>query len=179
MVAPLVLLAGVATNVAIEYGYQRYTGQEVSNQKLVTAGALGFVPGLGMVKSVRKGVPVIRGLADEAVSPYYVGKYTDVAIAAYSSVNREAVQLVAGSIKALAINRVISYAYKPVATSVRSLTSSTQKSGTTTRIPGAKRLRSKTYLDLKSKYSGDTRRRTTYCKRHARYDFCKKYNIRK
>ena len=185
MPAPLVVAAGVAANVAIEYGFQKYRGDKrsvrefVTSQEAVTAGALGFIPGLGMVKSIRKGGPVIRGLTDEALSPYYVGKYTDVAVATYYSINKEAVQLATGSIKALAINRVISYAYKPVVSSVRSLTSSTQKAGTTTRIPGAKRLEAKTKTSRRTVLSGNARRRTTYCKRHKQYDFCQKYNIRK
>lgn len=185
MVLPLAPVAAVATNVAIEYGFQKYRGDKrsvrefVTSQEAVTAGALGFIPGLGMVKSIRKGGPVIRGLTDEALSPYYVGKYTDVAVATYYSINKEAVQLATGSIKALAINRVISYAYNPVVSSVRSLTSSTQEAGTTIRVPGAQRSKGKTKTSRRTVLSGNARRRTTYCKRHKQYDFCKKYNIRK
>jgi hypothetical protein len=50
---------------------------------------------------------------------------------------------------------------------------------TTTRIPAAKPSRSENKTSRRTAYSGDARRRTTYCKRHAQYDFCEKYNIRK
>ena len=50
---------------------------------------------------------------------------------------------------------------------------------TTTRIPAAKPLAAKNKTSRRTAYSGNARRRTTYCKRHKQYDFCEKYNIRK
>jgi hypothetical protein len=175
MVAPLAIGGAIAFNVATEYAYHRYKGTRASNEQLFLAGALGFAPGLGLVPKIKKGGPVIRGLVDEARLPYYAGKYTDVAVASYYSVNREAMQLATGSLKALAINRILS-SRKTVATSVRSLTSSTQKSGITTRVTGAKRYTAKKPSRRKA-FSGDARRKTSYCKTHKKYDFCKTYNI--
>lgn len=183
MVLPIAIAGGVAANVAVEVAYQKYRGRKASQQQMVTAGALGAVPGLGMVKSLRKGGPIIRQMGD---IPFFrsrglgtqVGPYSQEAYALYLVGNKEARRIVTGTLRGLTLNRAIDYAYKPVESSVRSLTSSTQKAGTTTRVPGAKRYTVKK-KSRRTAFSGNARRRTTYCKTHKQYDFCQKYNIRK
>lgn len=189
MVAPLAGAVGVAANVAIEYGYQRYRGNQGSFREFITskeaigAGLLGVIPGLGLIKSAPKGLPVLRQIGDV---PFYrlrglgaqVGPYSQEAYALYLVGNRQTRKLLGGGLRGLAYNRILSPYLEPVESSVRSLTSSTQKAGTTTRVPGAKRYTTKK-TSRRTAFSGDARRRTTYCKRHKQYDFCEKYNIRK
>jgi hypothetical protein len=181
MVAPLIAYGGgAALNLAVEYGYQRYRGNSMTQRQGVTAVVLGALPGVGLVKSLKKGGPIVRQASD--VIPFgklrgNVTSYREEAYALYTIGNVEAGRLVSGSLRGLVANRAIDRYYRPVATSVRSLTSSTQKSGITTRVPGAKRYTAKKTSRRKA-FSGDARRKTSYCKTHKKYDFCKKYNIR-
>jgi hypothetical protein len=88
MVLPIAFAGGVAANVAVEVAYQKYRGREASQQQMVTAGLLGAIPGLGLVKSIRKGAPILRQMADV---PFYklrglsgqVGPYSQEAYALY------------------------------------------------------------------------------------------------
>jgi hypothetical protein len=179
MVLPLAMIGGAAANVAVEFAYQKYRGNQMTQRQGVTAVLLGAIPGVGLVKSLRKGGPILRQMTDIPFMKTrgFGGSYKEEAYALYMIGNKEAGQLVSGSLRGLAVNRVIDRYYDPVATSVRSLTSSTQKSGTTTRVPGAKRYTVKTKTSRRTVLSGKSRRKTSYCKRHGKYDYCERYNI--
>ena len=101
MVAPLIGAAGIATNVAIEYGYQAHRGNQGSFREFITskeaigAAVLGVIPGLGLIKSAPKGLPVLKQMSDV---PFHklrglgsqVGPYSQEAYALYLVGNRQA-----------------------------------------------------------------------------------------
>ncbi len=62
MVAPLLIGASVAGNVALDYGIQRMQGRGYTAKDAVTAGALGALPGIGLVKPGAKVVSNLRHL---------------------------------------------------------------------------------------------------------------------
>jgi len=175
MVLPLAYIAGVASaaaaNLAVEYAIAQYRGEQLSQQDVAETIALGVIPGLGMGKhslkigSMGKGIIVDRRTIPKSA-------WSEIGMAAVSYGRQPFISLTKIGTKSAVYRRVIHSAYEPSRAVVRSLTSSTKRPGTTTRVPGAKRSRS---LKSGSKYQV-SRRRTTYCKKHLRYDFCKYYN---
>ena len=100
MVLPLAMIGGAAANVAVEYGYQKYRGRQMTQRQGVTAVLLGAVPGVGLVKSLRKGGPIVRQTLD--VIPMgklrgNVTSYKEEAYALYLMGNKEAGRLLSGS----------------------------------------------------------------------------------
>ena len=177
MVAPLIYVGGVAVtmaaNIGLEYAIARYQGKQLSQQDYVESAALGIVPGLGLTKHSYK-FGRIGKAAYESRRGVPKSAWEDIAAMSLTYGQRPARALTKVAVKSAVYRYAIHAAYKPSRAVVRSLTSSTKRPGTTTRVPGAKRSYGSTYIPgVKNQGS---RRRTTYCKKHLRYDFCKYYN---
>jgi hypothetical protein len=188
VVAFIPLLVSAGGNIAVEIGINRSQGRKTTPRDMISAVALGVIPGAHLTKYVRKGGPMIRQISDV---PFYkarglsgqVGPYLDEAYALSKIGANDAYRLASGTVKGIVldhyINRKLDRIVKESRGPVQSLTSRTQSPRQPTKIPGAKRLPGKTKTSRRTVLSGKSGRKTSYCKVHRKYDFCEKYNIRK
>jgi hypothetical protein len=182
------LLVSAGGNIAVEIGINRAQGRKTTPRDLISAVALGVIPGAHLTKYVRKGGPLIKQISDV---PFYkarglagqVGPYLDEAYALSKIGADDAYRLASGTVKGIVldhyINRKLDRIVKESRGQVQSLTSRTQSPRQSTKILARSAQKGKKKTSRRTVSSRKPGRTQSYCKVHRKYDFCEKYNIRK
>lgn len=173
MVLPIAYVAGAAgaalANVGVDYAIHRYQGKSLTRRDVGESIFLGVIPGLRMSKHSMTVGRAGRGLGEDLYRYRGAirGEMVDIGIAGYMYASRPIVELGKIGVKTKVYRTIFhSSVEKAQSTLERSLTSSSKRVGTFT--PGRKKtFRSKSMLK--------TPRKSTYCLKHKKYDFCKYY----
>jgi hypothetical protein len=181
---PFLISAG--TNIALDVGIKHAMGGQSTNRSKIESVALGVIPGITLAKYMPKGFSILKQASDV---PFYkarglsgqVGPYLDEAYALSVIHADDAVKLVSGGLKGLAMHLSLNAAMDKVVEDsrgpVQSLTSRTESPRQPTKILARSAQNTGKKTSRRTVSSRKTGRNTSYCKVHRKYDFCEKYNI--